>query len=564
MKQTTSNLSKSIVIAIIVGTILAACKLIFVELCQDEEYQIVMAYRRIMGDQLFSNMWEPHQTGSFLNAFWIRLFLSLTGGTEGIIIFLRCMGTLFQFLIAVFFYGTARKQLEKLPAFLIAAIWFNSSMGLFISAEYSSLMFWFGTLSILFMWNGWISRNNRERSVFFILAADLCMCLSVLAYPGMILFVLAVWVLTIRNLPAANRKQAMGMLIFPCVVMGAVYVAIHAYQVSWTTFIGTLPNIFLQDPTHTITEDSFWNDKILGGLKDFLKGSAWVLIAYTMANVILKKKSLYRRVALASVLSLLVPLFYWLVLGEGYECGQVQELAAAVGLILLLRKYKETDALLFKLFLYGGITMFAGGWLLSNMALDDKWCFGLLLHVGLLWMLLKQADQEEQKRFLYTMILIWCFFLLFAKGFMLRSGKEINNITSIRNICRSGPAKGIFTDYMNAYIMDANHREWKEQVQEGDRVLIVSKTLHSNVILSYLFEDVTICHCAVNNPYAYSRRLLDYWEQYPDKYPNVIAVDCWYGELQIDPDEWIMEYIQTDFAYSSVRDGAYLRYYRRE
>ena len=52
-------------ILLIAGSVLAASKLIFVDYTLDEEYQVVMAYRRLMGDELFGTMWEPHQTSAF-------------------------------------------------------------------------------------------------------------------------------------------------------------------------------------------------------------------------------------------------------------------------------------------------------------------------------------------------------------------------------------------------------------------------------------------------------------------------------------------------------------------
>ena len=41
---------------LILGSILAAIKLIFVDYTMDEEYQIVMAYRNLQGDTLFGTM----------------------------------------------------------------------------------------------------------------------------------------------------------------------------------------------------------------------------------------------------------------------------------------------------------------------------------------------------------------------------------------------------------------------------------------------------------------------------------------------------------------------------
>ena len=74
---------------IIAASVLAAIKLIFVDYTMDEEYQIVMSYRRIFGDTLFGTMWEPHQTSSFLCTLLMRPFLAITGSCDWIVVYLR-------------------------------------------------------------------------------------------------------------------------------------------------------------------------------------------------------------------------------------------------------------------------------------------------------------------------------------------------------------------------------------------------------------------------------------------------------------------------------------------
>ncbi len=557
------TIQKTICIGILLGTVLAALKLIFVELCQDEEYQIVMAYRRVVGDQLFSTMWEPHQMSSFLNAGLIRIYMLITGNTDGLIVYLRIMGTVLQAGIAWFCYITAKRTIDSIYALFISVVWFNSSMGLFITAEYSSMIMWFCTLGIVLLWNAVLSDLGSRKWLFYVLLADISLCLAILAYPALLLFVAIIWVIAAIHVPAGHRIKVLCMLILPCVFFGICYVSLHVAQVSLPTFLENFPHIFLQDPTHEISKDGFWVKKILDAGKDLLFDGMAATLVYGLAHFLMRKKSVSYQVALASILSLCIPLFRWLILREGFECGHVEELVAGIGLWILLRNYREKDRVVFLWCLYGGVLMIFAGWLFSNMSLDSKLCFGIFLHVGLLLMLIRQMQTEMNRRFLYTVIVIWIFFLIFGKGFMLRSGREYNNLFAVANVCRTGPAKGLVTDYMNAYIMDANYAEWAEYVRQGDHVLIVSQTLQSNVILSYLFTPVEISHCAVNNPYQYSDRLLEYWEEYPDKYPDVIAVDCWYGEEQFSPDSWIMQFIQNDFGYTKAQDGTYLRYYRR-
>ena len=78
-----------------------------------------------------------------------------------------------------------------------------------------------------------------------------------------------------------------------------------------------------------------------------------------------------------------------------------------------------------------------------------------------------------------------------------------------------------------------------------------------------MFGEYEVCHFSIVDPTSYDERLLKYWEAYPDKKPDVIVVDCWYGELQEDENSWIMQYIQNDFGYKEAIDGRYVRFYKK-
>ena len=146
--------------------------------------------------------------------------------------------------------------------------------------------------------------------------------------------------------------------------------------------------------------------------------------------------------------------------------------------------------------------------------------------------------------------------------FRSRSASNYNNVLQSRGIMREGPAAGIISDYMNAYIYNSDYEDWQSYIQDGDRVLIMVDLMNLSTI-QYLFKDVEISHFSTVNPTAYDERLLEYWEMYPEKYPNVIIVDCWYGQLMTDPEGWLMQYIENDFGYVQVNDGKYIRIFRK-
>ena len=68
----------------------------FTNLGYDGEYQLAMCRRLLQGDKLFLEMWEPHQTSSFLPAFLMWIYISLLGTTTGIVVYLQARGVLWR------------------------------------------------------------------------------------------------------------------------------------------------------------------------------------------------------------------------------------------------------------------------------------------------------------------------------------------------------------------------------------------------------------------------------------------------------------------------------------
>ena len=184
-------------------------------------------------------------------------------------------------------------------------------------------------------------------------------------------------------------------------------------------------------------------------------------------------------------------------------------------------------------------------------------CVAIILALQAVW-------KERATVWIYFLIVSFCLCSMIGKGYTLSGGKALNSVFDVGGVMKDGPAAGILAEYMCAYIYNSNFEDYGEYIRPGDRVLIVANTVMSVGTTAYLFEDVDICHYSIVDPTAYDERLLAYWEQFPEKQPNVIVVDCWYGELKEDPNHWIMQYIESDFGYTSVQDGRYVRFYRRE
>ena len=116
MKQSlaeSERMWKAIRLILLLGSFLAAMKLIFVDYTLDEEYQIVMAYRHLRGDMLFKEMWEPHQTSAFLCAGLIWIYRTVTGTITGVVLFLRFVTLGIQLGLSYFVYRTLIRIMER-------------------------------------------------------------------------------------------------------------------------------------------------------------------------------------------------------------------------------------------------------------------------------------------------------------------------------------------------------------------------------------------------------------------------------------------------------------------
>lgn len=161
-------------------------------------------------------------------------------------------------------------------------------------------------------------------------------------------------------------------------------------------------------------------------------------------------------------------------------------------------------------------------------------------------------------------LLLWGFTAVFGKGYTLRSGTGYHNVLQSGGILKYGPAVGTISDYMCAYIYNCDYEDWQSMMRDGDRVLIMVDQVMNLGTIQYLFKDVEISHYSIVNPTAYDERLLAYWEKFPEKTPDVIIVDDWYGQLMTDPDGWLMQYAEGEFGYTSMEEGRYIRIYRKE
>ena len=100
--QTTRFLEKKHHNLIYIGLILLVGLLLFIRASYgfdwcDEGYYYSITYRLALGDRMFSDSWELHQTSAVVTLPLMKLFLHLNGGsTEGMVLLFRRIFVLFE------------------------------------------------------------------------------------------------------------------------------------------------------------------------------------------------------------------------------------------------------------------------------------------------------------------------------------------------------------------------------------------------------------------------------------------------------------------------------------
>lgn len=556
------NKRKNLKVLLILLSILASLKMLFFAVGMDEEYQLVMSYRNAMGDRLFLDMWEPHQSSAFLCTLLMKPYLMLFG-TTGIIIYLRVWGTLLHLGVSFYLYKTLRHFVSEDHAWLLALLYYNIIPKQIILPEFGIMQVWFYTLLSLFL-----MKYSMECKIRYLILSAVALALNVLSYPScLILFPFAL--LWLARFSGKHKWRDMGIFTAVCGACAAAYLGMLFSYTPPIQLIETLSNILSGDITHSLT----LTDKLLlFGKKTLYMAVLW-LACRLLAMAVARRKQLVPPItdALTILPACAIQLFCWIVLDTGYEYLNLHlAVAAAAGISVYKRNHgkqgHEPKSVLLYYGILGAVLSLLGVVYLTDITLTESIPHAMpaaIFGFALMLLCIQGKEVPNGSKWLNAALLVLLVTAICGKAYTLRGG-DYSNILQSGGIMKKGPAAGTISNYIRSYIYNADYEDWQVYIQDGDRVLIVVKLVQNLDTIQYLFKDVEVSHYSVVNPTAYDQRLPEYWALYPEKAPNVIIVDCWYGELKEAPDSWIMDYIENDFGYTQVNDGKYIRIYRKD
>lgn len=572
---------KAIKIFLICASILATLKIIFFDYTLDEEYQIVMAYRHLQGDALFKEMWEPHQTSAFLCIGLMWFYHLITGTYTGVVIFLRVCTTVIQALLAMWGYRVFTRFTRKEYAFLLGIAYFNFVPKNIQIPEFSNMQVWFFAVMVLALLEYYWAKNNpaegKKGSKWWIVLSGLGMALEILSYPSCLLlfpvFVIYIWI-------ASGKERIKDTLIYiaTCAASGIAWLLFILCKLSLDEFITNVGNVFSFDLTHEVSGAT--EGKFVGIVENLLGGVIFLLVIGAISGAIYffiqrkEKKAQIQRdnkiaklqfLTIAVCVSEAIQIVYWVILRKGFEFPHIHVVVICLAAALVWKEADHKRKLLIA-GLIGMVVSFVAVVYISDLKMYNALphgVLGIILSVLVIVMAWEKQRYKKAGKWIMLLLLATCITILVGKGYTFRSGREYYSVFDTKGIMKHGPAVGILSDYMFAYIYNANYEDFTANVEEGEQVMIVTNLIFSAGTTPYMFRDSEICHYSIVDPTAYDERLVEYWKLYPEKAPDVIVVDCWYGELMEPADNYIMTYIEEEFGYTETVDGKYVRFYKK-
>lgn len=535
-----------------VAIILASTKSLFTDTGFDNAYTVAMSYRHLSGDHMFQQMWEPHQTSIFFTDFFMWLYHLVVPSYTGVMLYLQIVGTLFFGVISFLLYRTLSQVTTKQVASLAAAFFFIFRAKQTPFPDFANLQIGFSALLLLCL----VKYLQDEKKWYYLCLAALCLCLEVLSYPSCILAYIAVVIVLFCK--SKKSLPSIGIFTATCAAIGLSYAGFFILRIGFNTFFNNLRNIFYADShsTDTNTFYSYFHGILISLI--WLACCAFVSRLITFLYKVIAKKELEFLPVYGILLLVSETAMLFLQKKTGIDWTCVFYILPVFLMILgafYYRHMNEAERTIWLLGILLSASSFVATWMLTDLGLITIVSYMVLGGV------VSFLPLRYAKRQAIIFLLAVSALATIHRGLVVWGYANKGNIWMVQDmntIIRSGPSLGIMCDYMTYYQITCDEEDHRQFVTDEDHFLLVGGWLIDS--MEFLLSDAGISNYSTIDTPIYNEKLLEYFELYPDKTPTVVAVSCWYGELMLDPDSFVMKWVEEN--YETVGDGRYWRYYR--
>ena len=254
MAQTHKNRIVPLLFALLcAATLVVMVRSAFVGLEIDEEYALSLGYRLVSGDRLFYSMWEPHQLSSLPAAALLAVFIGITGGTTGVLVFFRLVVLACKAGMSYVFYREFRRDLGRPAALLAALVLFAFVPKWFLGPDYTGQQFHW-TLAAFLCLHHYVTRGCRQ--LWLVPLGAVCACFGYLAFPQSAAAFAVLWVGMLILGKRRGEPKACGawVLLGSCAVCGAAFLvyALSGVGFSVSLLLDRL-TLILHDPQYNFT-----------------------------------------------------------------------------------------------------------------------------------------------------------------------------------------------------------------------------------------------------------------------------------------------------------------------
>ena len=254
MAQTHKNRIVPLLFALLcAASLVVMVRSAFVGLEIDEEYALSLGYRLVSGDRLFYSMWEPHQLSSLPAAALLAVFIGITGGTTGVLVFFRLVVLACKAGMSYVFYREFRRDLGRPAALLAALVLFAFVPKWFLGPDYTGQQFHW-TLAAFLCLHHYVTRGCRQ--LWLVPLGAVCACFGYLAFPQSAAAFAVLWVgmLILGKRRGEPKARGAWVLLGSCAVCGAAFLvyALSGVGFSISLLLDRL-TLILHDPQYNFT-----------------------------------------------------------------------------------------------------------------------------------------------------------------------------------------------------------------------------------------------------------------------------------------------------------------------
>lgn len=540
--------------------ILVNIKSIFTDFGADQAYAVATSYRHLMGDGLFREMCEPHQTSCFLTDILMMGYRFFKPDFEGVAIYLQICGVLLYGIVTWILYKELVKHLDKPLAHFICILFFVFRPKQSVFPEFSNMQICFSVLLFVCL----VKFLKDQTKSCNLIGAAVFLCLEVLAYPTCLLSYFGVVILLYTW--SEKKWKNIGIFTGVCALLGGGYIAVIIARTGVGGLLESVSFLSRADASHG--ESAFQWSYYWSGFANGLLWLAGIVLLACLFTCLCKRGK--KHISFFSCLGMGLLISEMLLLFLSRE-SEVDWTSTYFILILLLMgmgcvgvKYLDkNEAVLY----YAGImiSVWSAVSVLFLTNLEFLSVVGYLILGGMVSLLPLNryiGRKEERSHRVCHMIIYLMLLIIFHRGMVVCGYANEDGIKltmDVENIIRQGPAKGVVCSLQKCNEVRYSREDWGKYVDE-DTVLVVVPWLLDSML--YVHPDTEVATFSTIDTPTYDEGLLEYWARYPEKVPTVIAVESWNGEISIAESTWMMEWIEEN--YPIYEDGYFWRFYRKE